>query len=773
MIDNILDNSLVICNNSLKKDLLLSISQNKILKNIKYMNIKEFIDNYFGTYSKDSIYYLMKKYEYSYDVALEYLNNLFYNYDILNYLYDDLKEHDLLLFNNYFKKELESYSNIYVIGYSDIDKYVLDVLNNYNTKFINDNKNNYQHNVYEFDTQSMEILYVVSNIIDNYKNELNKVKLVNVNSEYLKELKRIFKMYNININTNEKNKIYSSIEVQKFLNNLSSSHDINASLSLVSNSDIFAKIVDIINSYNIDVLDDIFVSIIEKELQKTCLDENEKKDAVQLINIDEISLEDNYYYILNFNQGVIPKIFHDDDLIKDSIKIKLGLNTSLNKLVNYKNNIKRVLNNYKNITITYKLKDNYKEYMPSPLIEELNLSVIKNEKIKYTYSNKYNKLHLAKLLDDYLKYNVTDANLNDLYITYKDVNYLNYNNKFKTIDSSLLKSYLDNKIDLSYTIMNNYYHCKFKYYIENVLKLDSFEETFMTYMGKLYHFVLSKLYDDDFNLEKLYASYLKDKELTNKEAFFVNKLYKELEFICNTIKTFDRHSKLDKAMTEKEIIIKLDNNMETKFIGFVDKIKYLEKDGITFVSIIDYKTGEASASLDNINYGFNLQLPVYVYLINKEFKNPKVVGIYLQKLLTSKKVDSEDVDKDKRNNLKLVGYSTSDEESLCLFDDTYENSDVIQSMKVTNKGFYSYAKLFDDNDIDIILSLVDNHINEVLASFESGNFDINPKRIDNDLIGCKYCKFKDLCYLKEEDIVDLKYTNFQDIVKEGEENGMD
>ena len=78
-----------------------------------------------------------------------------------------------------------------------------------------------------------------------------------------------------------------------------------------------------------------------------------------------IDLNSNYY-ILNFNQGVIPKVFHDDDLISDEIKKKLGINTSLDKVLNYKNKIINILNNYKNLTITYKLKDNYSEYMKSP-----------------------------------------------------------------------------------------------------------------------------------------------------------------------------------------------------------------------------------------------------------------------------------------------------------------------------------------------------------------------------------------------------------------------
>ena len=93
-------------------------------------------------------------------------------------------------------------------------------------------------------------------------------------------------------------------------------------------------------------------------------------------------------------------------------------------------------------------------------------------------------------------------------------------------------------------------------------------------------------------------------------------------------------------------------------------------------------------------------------------------------------------------------------------------------MSTTKSGYSRYTKLFNEEDIDKIVDIVDKHINEVLDNIKSGTFDINPKRIDEDLIGCKNCKFKDLCYKKEEDICNIKATKFSDITG-GEDNGVD
>ena len=46
------------------------------------------------------------------------------------------------------------------------------------------------------------------------------------------------------------------------------------------------------------------------------------------------------------------------------------------------------------------------------------------------------------------------------------------------------------------------------------------------------------------------------------------------------------------------------------------------------------------------------------------------------------------------------------------------------------------------------------------------NFDINPKRINGELVGCQFCNFKDVCFRKEEDIVDLEYTKLEDILSD-------
>ena len=85
------------------------------------------------------------------------------------------------------------------------------------------------------------------------------------------------------------------------------------------------------------------------------------------------------------------------------------------------------------------------------------------------------------------------------------------------------------------------------------------------------------------------------------------------------------------------------------------------------------------------------------------------------------------------------------------------------------KGFYAYAKVIDKNGINKLVNIVDNNISATIEKILNADFKIEPKRIDNKNISCKFCPFKDICYVKENDIKDLKETKFKDIIG-GEES---
>ena len=52
--------------------------------------------------------------------------------------------------------------------------------------------------------------------------------------------------------------------------------------------------------------------------------------------------------------------------------------------------------------------------------------------------------------------------------------------------------------------------------------------------------------------------------------------------------------------------------------------------------------------------------------------------------------------------------------------------------------------------------IYDTKIKESSINILDSKFDINPKEMNNEVIGCKYCKYKDICFMKPKDTITLK-----------------
>lgn len=766
MLDKLQNYDTVITTNNIKKIILKLLTANKSLLNLKFYTLEEFKENYYGKPTKEALYFIMKHYNYGYDIAIEYLSNIFYATKELNELREVLDSNNLIIYNPYFKKRLK---RIVTIGV-DLDEALKKELEFYGLVILDmDSNTSYQHEVISYATSSDEVVATavkVRNLIKQGIN-LNDIYLVNVDDTYNSELSRTFKMFNIPLNLYETRSIANTKTVKDFLENLKTSQDISSSLEKVLDEEIKRQLINLFNSYTFDYeIDQVFLDMLENDIKSLNISLSRYEKGINLINIGDMLLPDKYYFILNFNQGAVPRIYHDDKLIKDNRRKTLGLAISLDLLKQEKKEVSLRIRSNPHVYISYKEKDNYNTYYPSPLISDLGLEVKQESINPYLYSNSFNQLNLSVFLDRYLKYNETNAYLQDLMTTYPDIRYNTYDNSYVKVDFEDLDKYLNGKSNLSYSAMNNYYLCAFRFYIANILKLDPFVDTFAAFLGSLFHDCLSKMYNEDFDLRKEYDNYLTKRELTNKEKFYVDNLYTTLEFIIKTIREQESKSMYNKTLTETRLNLKKEGKITINFLGFVDKIKYLEdNDGKYLVAIIDYKTGYVPTTLDNINYGLHLQLPVYIYLTKRGLhKDIKITGFYLQKILNGKTVDSDSFEEDSKKALKLDGYSINSEEELLKFDNTYTKSDVIKGMATTSKGFAHYAKLFNDSDIAKIDKIVDERINEVVGAIEEGNFPINPKRVKGDLIGCEFCKYKEICYRKEEDIVDLEYKTKKDIL---------
>lgn len=750
---------IIICPYDTKRYLLKKISDEHILYNITFYTKEEFISKYYFSYDLKTINYLMNKYKYNIDVCISYLENMYYIEDkdyknnklkLLSKLKKELLDNNLLYINNLFKKSLKD-KNIKVLNYYNLDKYLEDDLNyHYNYNGTLSNKiHKYNKIEDEISSTCIKILKLINKGID-----INNIYL-SCDDNYLYLVKKIFNYFNIPINLNDKESIYSLKEVSNYL--------IDKDINKLSPST-KKKILRIETDLAFIKDEDTYNKLLIHNLKNTYIDNIKYKDGVNKINIyNKYFTKDDYLFLLGFNSNII-RLEKDDNLIKDKYKNEVNLYNTTYKNKRNKSSLINIINNIKNITISYSNESSFEEFLECPLIKEYDLDVIEEETSFNNYSDIYNKLLLTKGLDNYYKYNEKKDYLDDLYSHYK-IPYKKYSNKFDSIN------YKSNNIKLSYTSLNSYNECPFKYYLNYILKVDDYSSNFNTLIGSLYHEVLSHVYDKDFDLDKYYNDYLKSVEVSNIEKILLKRIKKELINFIKVINKQKEYTEYHNYLLENKFETIIKDKIEIIFHGFIDKVSYLDNK----FSIVDYKSGNIDTDILLMKYGLHMQLPSYLYLINKNSNINLFGGIYYQKILFNYPKWSSDENKLKKSyidNTKLIGYSTNNLERLEELDNTYTNSKLIKSMSYSDK-FSSYTKLLSDEDVEDLIKYTEKIIKNTANNICNGNFNIEPKQYKNKNITCEYCPYKDICFYKEEDIKELDLVEDLSFLKEGVKNEMD
>ena len=758
MFDNTNEN-LIIIDNGYKQELLKNI---KKLVNIKFISMDEFIKSYYFDYDEKSVLYLIKKYNIKYEIALEYLNNLIYiedkvyNNEKLDFLVNIKKElidNNLLIFNNKFKNYIKD-KEIIIYKYP-LSKFYKYLLRDIKYRVIEKENNNCAPKVYELETMEEEVEFVAFEIskLINSGVDINKIKLTNVSNDYINIINKIFSFYNLKMNKFNKAPIISNIIGKTFYENLNSIESAVNSIDEYKDTSTYKKIIDICNKY-VWCDEEQVKTLIEYDLKHTYMDNTKYTKMIEVIDYKNYDIDDTYVYMLGFNQGIIPKIYKDEDYINDSIKPDY-IDSTIEKNILEKNDTITSIKNIKNLTITYKLKNNFNTFYPSNLIDELHLEVEKkNLNYDVSYSELANKLKLTNYLDELIKFGSTNKNLNLLNSNY-DIPYNTYSHTFTGIDKLKLQNYIKNqdKFNLSYTHMDNYNRCSFRFYIDKILCLNSQDDSIGIILGNIYHEVLEKAIKKDIDVKKEVFDYIEKNniELTNSNKFFVNRAIENIKYVIKVLKEQSSLSNLKNIDTEKFIKVPLKDNIN--FVGFIDKIVYNTNNNKTIAAIIDYKTYVKKPTLKYIDSGIGLQLPTYMYLSEYSFKNIRFAGFYLQNITLDNKSDEE-----KEKSLKLIGYTNTDKELLKELDSNYMVNSFIDGLKVNKDGSFSSNSLknmLNDKEIEKVIDITKNKINETMNNILESKFDINPK-YDKVNIGCEFCKYKDLCFMKEYDFVRIK-----------------
>lgn len=721
---DIKDNMLLICPSDIKEKIL---TNNKSLVDISFMTLEEYKKRYYFDYDYHTVKYLMDTYGYTLNNAKEIIESLYfvedkdYHNNKLNYLVKikkELLDKNLSILGPLFNKHNK---DTIVYGYGDIR------LND--VKVLKGTIIDKQYNIYEFDTIESELEYVYESIFELLENgiDINNIYIV-ASNEYENYFKRYNSYYDFKVNYPSDNSLYGTEAAKKFLEDikLKGRETIYNELNNKDLVNILNKYLDLNEAYDFIVEDLKHIKLNKKY-----------KGVVQVVSNNYLFDDTDYVFYLGFNDKV-PAYKKDNEYLDNEMCRLLGIDDTNDKNRIIKENLICNLSNIKNLMLSYSKNSPFNKYERQMLFSDVNYISYTN---KYLHSDRANKNRYGELLDNLDKYGEHNDDLDLMYSTYDRNNYGDYDNSYKNFNVG------KETVELSYSSMQSYYECAFKYYLDNILRPDDSDITFFNTIGTIAHNVLQEMVlDNTKDFDELW-----DNRVTftsAKELYFNKKIKEEIREDFNIILNQKELSYFDDVECEKRIKLKLRDNIFFK--GFIDKILKC-KDNLC---IVDYKTGNTKIEDKYFEFGLNLQLPSYLYLLQED--PSKIIGFYLQHLVAPKYVydEKKDIETQKNEDMKLSGFTSNDISRINILEDLDGKSSVVSKLAITKNGDLSKnSKVISDEDMKDMIKLVEDKILEASTSILNNDFSINPKVIDNKNVSCIYCRYKDICYKRINDYV--------------------
>lgn len=569
-------------------------------------------------------------------------------------------------------------------------------------------------------------------INDNYLND----ELYNDDYIVIKEL--LDKLKNLKQLRTEK----LACEVYYLVNNILTENDYSFDLNL----DTYNIFVDFINLY-LDVFKDekieftIFIDIFEYWFSNI----NVKEKYVNEIKIvrlkDSYTVKTKYNFVLGLNEGVIPSTLKTNILLPKPEEIYSNYPLFAG-ILKEQISLLYVFLNMEIVYLSYpKIDSNNKKVNSSTVIKEIKniypqIETIKDDLYLLSYSKKLFQNQYRTYTDGFIT-NEIDNYFDSQYIYDRIKTFYHP----KLLDKKMYKGFLNNQLYLSASKIDTYVKCPFKYYLENVLKLnpDKKEIYDNRIVGTFIHGLLESLVNNiDSNPNQIKDNYLdnfkKNHSLTRNHIYlyFFEKLGQNTLFLWDNIKR-----QLDgkfKAMYTELNINTLGGNNKIHYViddvnvymsGIIDRVDSYND----YFRIIDYKTGDKKIDWNDFVNGINLQLFIYMTILSNQ-TNKIVSGIFYMPAFAKFTSDSSEY--------KLNGIFLDHEENI----EALGGDEINNYINAYSRGKISKNLVYDDEKYKQIMKLTEEKIKEVATNIIEGGVDIYP--IKSTKI-CDYCKFGSIC----------------------------
>ena len=492
-------------------------------------------------------------------------------------------------------------------------------------------------------------------------------------------------------------------------------------------------------------------------------------DCIQIIDANEILTSFDNLYIVNCCASTSPNVLQDVGILLDKELTAVQLSHNIEPTIARINRLNKfkLFNNAlmfnKTLCVTMSLSSASET---ACLVNELKSRIMiadnsQNEaNIEYIYpstinNNQYSPLSMWDLIEYVYSNNIEISNkLN------KIINNLvqaSMSNEAK-IDASLI-----NFNEISASALETYFQCPFKYFAGHILKLKEpvSSEIEMLDIGNILHELAYKYYlsnnRSSLNIKQFCANTIKfiiekDEKLQQhiNNPILIN-LISEAERFITHLRDLDSNSLFKPTYFEKAF----GENCSFKGLPLTDKINLKGKiDRIDIYNnhfrIIDYKSGNADASLAELYYGKKLQLFLYASAVSNAL-NKQISGTFylpIQNVLG--KAD------DKDSVYKLIGFYTDNNDLASAYDINIETNLKSEFVNISLKKDSTIAKKSDKvltpSEMERLLDYAKQISINALSEIANGSFAPSPLKFDNMHTACMYCPYLSLCSKVSKDI---------------------
>lgn len=419
---------------------------------------------------------------------------------------------------------------------------------------------------------------------------------------------------------------------------------------------------------------------------------------------------------------------------------------------------------------------------------------------------------IEDLWKDVYSYYLDDEKYRD--ITERITEGIDFTNQFEYVDEDKIKELYNSKT-ISISRLEKYASCPFAYFIEYGMKAKDRKEYLFTApdVGSFVHKVIENyskcMHKDGITWHEVDEKYIELRvsnmvdELISKIPGFILESSPKYKYLAHRLKVLITVSikviadQIKKGKFEPEdyevqfgkkgkypsIKVELNENEKIELIGKIDRIdKYTNEENNEFVRIVDYKWGKNDIDLNDVYYGLQLQLLVYMDAILESGSIPDNIPLKPAAMLYSRMdnpiisrstlIGEEEVKNRILESFKMNGMLIKDKEILSYIDEELKTpggkSKIIKASTKKDGNISKSTSGVTDDQFEIIKKYIKKSIKDLCNDMMNGNIKIEPKK-SNNRDSCRFCSYSSICQfdtaLKNNNYKIISSKSSDDVIK--------